>query len=162
MGRQVICPHCKSVVDEDILKQRNSENTCLICGKSLLGDSDSSKGMESEEQSDWITWYYYKDPKYGDYSLWDKLPLRPEELELIQEFKAPPRDSSGSSERAKEILRTYVPDAFVYSKDSGYTVKCPRCGSKEFTLLNRGYSIFTGFLGSGRVKRVCNRCKKEF
>ncbi len=113
-----------------------------------------------EEHPDWITWYYYKDPQYGDYSLWDKLPLRPEELELIQEFKAPPRDSAGSSEKAKEILRTYVPDAFLETPKP--EICCPLCGSTEFTILNRGYSVWTGFLGSGKVKRVCNRCKREF
>lgn len=78
---------------------------------------------------------------------------------LIKEFKAPAESVCGLDE-VKRILRTYVPNAF---KDSeAPKICCPRCGSNEFTLLNRGYSIFTGFLGSGKVKRVCNRCKKEF
>ena len=74
----------------------------------------------------------------------------------------PPRDSTGNSDKAKEILRTYIPDAFSESKAKEVSVSCPWCGSTEYTLLNRGYSIWTGFLGSGKVKRVCNRCKKEF
>ncbi len=148
----VKCAECGSSFNRMFLmgKQGNA-NVCPMCGGKLTGE---------EEHPDWITWYYYKDPQYGDYSLWDKLPLRPEELELIQEFKAPPRDSAGSSEKAKEILRTYVPDAFLETPKP--EICCPLCGSTEFTILNRGYSVWTGFLGSGKVKRVCNRCKREF
>ena len=39
MGRTILCPHCKSALNEGILKQRNSENVCLVCGGSLLGDT---------------------------------------------------------------------------------------------------------------------------
>ena len=56
----------------------------------------------------------------------------------------------------------FDPDAFSEPKVTKPIICCPKCGSQEFTLLNKGYSIFTGFLGSGKVKRVCNRCKKEF
>ena len=151
-SNNVKCAGCGSSFNRMFLmgKQGNA-NVCPMCGGKLTGE---------EEHPDWITWYYYKDPQYGDYSLWDKLPLRPEELELIQEFKAPPRDSAGSSEKAKEILRTYVPDAFLETPKP--EICCPLCGSTEFTILNRGYSVWTGFLGSGKVKRVCNRCKREF
>ena len=149
---RVKCPGCGSSFNKMFLmgKQGNAD-VCPVCGADL---------QQEEEHPDWITWYYYKDPVYGDYSLWDKLPLRPEELELIQEFKAPPRDSAGSSAKAKEILRTYVPNAFAEQQTN--TIYCPYCGCTEFTLMNKGYSLLTGFLGSGKVKRVCNQCKKEF
>lgn len=55
MGRTILCPHCKSALNEDILKQRNSENVCLVCGESLLGDDDNS----SEPEKETIKWYYY-------------------------------------------------------------------------------------------------------
>jgi len=42
MGRTILCPHCKSTFNEDILKKRNSENVCLVCGESLLGDESES------------------------------------------------------------------------------------------------------------------------
>lgn len=149
----VKCPKCGTTFNKMFLmgKQGNCD-ICPMCGAEL---------QDAEEHPDWITWWYYKDIEYGDLSLWDKPPLRLERYELIQEFKAPPRDSTGSSEKAKEILRTYIPDAFAGPKKAD-AVFCPRCGCNEFTLLNRGYSILTGFLGSGNVKRVCNRCKKEF
>lgn len=165
MGRTILCPHCKSTINEDILKQRNSENVCLVCGKSLWDSEEEPK--VKDEHSDWITWYYYgyKSDNGKTTSLRDK-PIDLNEYGdtffLIKEFKAPPKDSQGSSDRAKEILRTYIPDAFSETKSAEMVICCPWCGSNEFTLLNRGYSIWTGFLGSGKVKRVCNRCKKEF
>lgn len=159
MGRKIVCPDCGSIVDEDILKVKNSENICLVCGANLGGDSIN----KAEEHSDWITWWYLKDKRFdNDYSLWDKQPKHPDYFEVIKEFKAPPRDKNGS-EKAKEILRTYVPDAFAPAEEpDGPVIRCPRCGSKEYTLLNKGYGLLTGFIGSGRIKRVCNYCKKEF
>lgn len=158
MGRTIICTKCKSTFNESLLANKENPNICPVCGASLVDENDVQSG---EEHPDWITWYYYKDPKYGDYSLWDKPPLKPEELELIKEFKAPPESECGLNE-VKRILRTYVPDAFKEPKKTESIICCPWCGSREFTLLNRGYSLLTGFLGSGKVKRVCNKCKREF
>ena len=152
---KVVCESCGTSFLYNVDKELEN---CPVCGKPLWSQDDSE---DKDGHSNWITWYYYKDPKYGDYSLWDKLPLRPEELELIKEFKAPPESECGLDE-VKRILRTYIPDAFSEPKVVKPTICCPKCGSQEFTLLNRGYSIFTGLLGSGKVKRVCNRCKKEF
>ena len=148
----VKCPKCGTIFNRMFLmgKQGNCD-TCPMCGAEL---------QAAEEHPDWITWWYYKDIEFGDYSLWDKPPLHPEEFELIQEFKAPPESECGLDE-VKRILRTYVPDAFE-EPEKADAIFCPRCGCSEFTLLNRGYSVLTGFLGSGKVKRVCNRCKKEF
>lgn len=138
-----------------LLGKQGNIDTCPVCG----GKMDD---VAEEEHEDWITWYYYKDPEYGDFSLWDKLPNDPSALTLIKEFKAPPENNPGGLEVVKDILRTYIPDAFKYPEEKTPIVRCPKCGSKEYTLMNKGYSLFTGFLGSGRVKRVCNYCKKEF
>lgn len=150
----IVC-ECGSTFPLDRVKDLEK---CPVCGK-LWKESVDSK--TEEEHPGWITWYYYKDPEYGDYSLWDKLPNDPNALTLIKEFKAPPESECGL-DKVKEILRTYIPDAFVYPEKKEPVVRCPRCMSKEYTLMNKGYSLFTGFLGSGRVKRVCNYCKKEF
>lgn len=158
---KVVCESCGTTYKYEVVKDMK---TCPVCGVSLFTEdesADKSDVQSGEEHPDWITWYYYKDPKYGDYSLWDKPPLKPEELELIKEFKAPPESECGLDE-VKRILRTYVPDAFKEPKKTESIICCPWCGSSEFTLLSRGYSFLTGFLGSGKVKRVCNNCKREF
>ena len=162
MGRTILCPHCNSSLNEDILKQRNSENVCLVCGGML--DSNGN----NDDKTGWITWYYYgvKDERGNKISLY-LLEESPIDLKkcgdtyyLIKEFKAPPKDANGNCDAAKKELRKYVPDAFAPPKES--PIRCPRCGSTEYTLMNRGFSIWTGFLGSGKAKRVCNRCKREF
>lgn len=38
------------------------------------------------------------------------------------------------------------------------TVTCPRCGSTAITTGNRGFSIVTGFLGSGKTVNRCGNC----
>lgn len=161
MGRKILCPHCNSSLNEDILKEKNSENICLVCGGKL-------NDGESDNQEEWITWYYYgfKD-KRGNKTNMGSLMNKPMDLErfgdthyLIKEFKAPPKDANGNCDAAKRELRKYVPDAFAPPKENH--IRCPRCLSTEYTIMNRGFSIWTGFLGSGKVKRVCNRCKREF
>lgn len=36
--------------------------------------------------------------------------------------------------------------------------KCPKCGSTSITTGSRGYSLFTGFLGSGKTVNRCGNC----
>lgn len=36
--------------------------------------------------------------------------------------------------------------------------KCPRCGSTSIATVNKGYSLLTGFLGSGKPMNVCQTC----
>lgn len=37
-------------------------------------------------------------------------------------------------------------------------VKCPRCGSTQIGVTNRGYSLLSGFIGSGSARNVCQNC----
>ena len=37
-------------------------------------------------------------------------------------------------------------------------VYCPRCGSTQITTGQRGYSLFTGFLGSNKAVNRCAKC----
>jgi hypothetical protein len=40
-------------------------------------------------------------------------------------------------------------------------VKCPECGSTQIQIVNRKWSLLTGFL-TNKVDRVCVRCKNRF
>jgi DNA-directed RNA polymerase subunit RPC12/RpoP len=44
---------------------------------------------------------------------------------------------------------------YVNSKD---IVKCPKCGSKSIFSGQRGFSIITGFIGSGNTVNRCAKC----
>ena len=35
---------------------------------------------------------------------------------------------------------------------------CPKCGSTAISTVNRGFSIVTGFIGSGSPRNVCQKC----
>lgn len=36
--------------------------------------------------------------------------------------------------------------------------RCPKCGSTSIATVNKGYSLLTGFLGSGKPMNVCQSC----
>ena len=153
--KQIQCPTCNTIYDKIFLigKQGHADS-CPMCGASL---------KEADLHPDWVTWRYYRGKKLGDYSLWDKLPLYPEELELIQEFKAPPNNSPEDLLEVKKILRTYIPDAFQYDFEppKENKVRCPRCSSTNIQVVPRKSSFMLG-LGTNQVDRVCVNCRKRF
>lgn len=162
MGRTILCPHCKSTINEDILKQKNSENICLVCGGRLDGSGSA------DAKSDWITWYYYglKDKK-GNKTEVTSLEEKPIDLQkdgdifyLIKEFQAPPKDENGSCDAAKKELRKYIPDAFP-EKKTVPKVQCPYCFSTEVQLVPKKFSLLTGIMTNG-FNRVCVRCQRKF
>ena len=163
MGRRIVCPSCNTIFDEDLLKAKSSENNCLVCGADLSGDGEPNV---MGEHPGWVTWWYYGfKSNNGKTTILDDEPIdldkHGDTVFLIKEFKAPPKSNPGGLDEAKRILRTYIPDAFAPAQEEP-PISCPYCFSTEYTLMNRGYGLLTGFIGSGKVKRVCNRCKREF
>lgn len=162
MSRKILCEACGSVLNEDILKQKNSLNTCLVCGASLGMDES-----ESAPEEELVDWYYYKfKDGSGAGSLRDKpidLEKFGETYELKYQFKAPPRDKNGSSEAAKEILRKeYDPTVFATpSVNTKPEPRCPRCRSTSIQLVPRKFSILTGYR-TNKVDRVCVNCKHRW
>lgn len=56
---------------------------------------------------------------------------------------------------------------FDAEKAQGYeptfgALRCPRCGSGQISMGTRGFTITTGFIGSGKAKRVCTKCLHKF
>lgn len=43
-------------------------------------------------------------------------------------------------------------------QQSTSTVSCPKCGCTDIGVANRGFSIVTGFIGSGKSMNVCKKC----
>ncbi len=145
MVRTILCPHCKSTFDEDILKQRNSENVCLVCGESLFGDNDSS----TENQKKITKWYYYDG---GSATLTTTLY---DDEEPIYTFDA--IDMKDAERQLKEVL----PNSPLVNDNSPEKVRCPRCRSTEIQLVPRKYSLLTGF-ATNKFDRMCVRCQKRF
>ena len=145
MGRTILCPHCKSALNEDILMQRNSENTCLVCGESLLGDQDCS--VESQKET--TKWYYY-DGAGGilTTTLYD-------DEEPLHTFNA--IDMQDAERQLKKVL----PNSPLVNDNSPDIVRCPRCRSTQIQMVPRKFSLLTGF-ATNRLDRVCVRCQKRF
>ena len=157
-SRKILCPSCGSILNEDILKQKNSQETCLVCGASLCDEPESIPGEEEEL----ITWYYYEF-KNGSGYLDDKYIEDNEKRYLVYTFKAPPEDENGDFEAAKEILRQKFPDAFNGStkKEKPDPVRCPRCGCTNIQIIPRKWSIWTGYR-TNAVSRICVNCRNKF
>ncbi len=160
MGRKILCPSCGSILNEEILKQKNSQNVCLVCGANLSDDEP-----ESTPEEELVTWYYY-DLGGGTYYLDDVYSEDDENSHLVYMFKAPK-----SLKAAKKVLRReYDPDAFLKSKSSNANKpdafwiaegKCPRCHSDNIQLVPRKWSIWTGYR-TNAVSRICLNCKHRF
>jgi ribosomal protein S27E len=41
-------------------------------------------------------------------------------------------------------------------------IHCPNCGSTQIQLVNRGWNVATGLIGSGKMERYCINCKSKF
>lgn len=149
LGRKIICESCGTVFREELL---GNATICPVCGESLVDDAEQG----------WVTWWYLKDKRFDDdYTLWDKMPIDPDNYEIIKEFKAPPRNAEGKSTEAKKILKTYIPEAFEFPEPSIPQIRCPKCFSTEFQLVPKKFSILTGF-ATNKYDRVCNYCGKRW
>lgn len=60
-----------------------------------------------------------------------------------------------SHKRVSEAMAEYA--GTIRSNDSNQ-VKCPKCGSTSITAGQRGYSLLTGFIGSGKTVNRCANC----
>ena len=145
MGRTILCPHCKSALNEDILKQRDSENVCLVCGGSLIVDSDSFVEPPKEKTK----WYYYKE---GGGILMKTLSSQYTPLYTFDAVDI---------EDAKRQLKEVLPNNPLVNDNSPEKVRCPRCRSTEIQLVPRKFSLLTGF-ATNKFDRMCIRCKKKF
>lgn len=47
-------------------------------------------------------------------------------------------------------------------RESENVVKCPKCNSTSISTISRGFSILTGFIGSGNPINVCQSCGYKF
>lgn len=144
MGKTILCQHCKSTFNEDLLKDREQPDLCPVCGKSLVEDGEASPPPPEKKK-----WYYYKE---GGGGLDDTLSSR---FVPLYTFEAV------DLEDAKRQLKEVLPNCPLLRKKSPAKVRCPRCGSSEIQLVPRKYGLMTGFATS-KCDRMCLRCMKKF
>ncbi len=153
MGRKIICPECNTIFDEDVLKQKNSEDTCLVCGGALSGEKESgyeeSPVEDNESPVEKKTYYYYKE---GGGTLDDM---------LFDGWKPIYTFQATDIEDAKRQLKEVCPNSPFFKTTPSKQIRCPRCFSTDFQLVPKKFSLLTGF-ATNRVDRVCVKCMKRF
>ena len=153
MGRTILCNECHSTFDEDILKKKNSENKCLVCG-ALLGGENSSDHMgspdkNSGEAAEKKTFYYYDD---GSATL---------DIVLYSHIKPLYTFQATDMEDAERQLKEVCSNSPLLKTTPSKQIRCPRCFSTQFQLVPRKFSLLTGF-ATNKFDRMCVMCKKRF
>lgn len=176
---KIICPECEKSVSiyakacpncgfpmSDFLKEHNltDEDTAWVCPK--CGDIECIPSfkrpiceycnnilVQTDITNDeaCMNLYSMNEDEYDNY-----------EKELACKY------GSNYSEAAFKIRRKKIhKDVAEYEKQidnhqpspqPSTQVTCPKCGSTSIATTNRGYSFFTGFIGSGKPVNVCQRC----
>lgn len=77
-----------------------------------------------------------------------KIPKEIKHVETKKEFED--RGLKSLQEVLKSVNIKYPPNA--------NKPRCPKCGSTAIATTNRGFSVVTGFIGSGSPRNVCQSC----
>lgn len=70
--------------------------------------------------------------------------------EIVQKFKAEGIDA--------QIFGSDAPVTFVSHTKDKDIISCPQCGSTQYHAGARGFSLITGFVGSGKTVLTCLKC----
>lgn len=57
-----------------------------------------------------------------------------------------------------ELKMSQFREQYEKMKSKANAIHCPKCGCTDIGVANRGFSIVTGFIGSGKSMNVCKKC----
>ena len=49
-------------------------------------------------------------------------------------------------------------EKLIFNNANENNCNCPKCGCTDIGVVNRGYSLISGFIGSGKPMNVCKKC----
>ena len=129
------CNVCHMVFsEEDIIKHTGANDICPVCH--TKGSFLEKYIMDIKRISN--------DPDFVQAmtKLHDEDPI---EYQLkMSQFKANLKQQESNQKEQEEKSKNQI--------------RCPRCKSTSIQTINRGYSFWTGFLGSGSPRNVCQKC----
>lgn len=150
------CSHCgfkliedTSMTEEQFLQLSESEKDEYelkiynICMQSEFFDENDYKELHSDLED----WYYtFRFDKYEQLSGEKAFTKENEFYHDMQSHK-----------RVNEAMSKYA-GTISSSSSNNSQVKCPKCGSTSVTAGQKGYSLLTGFIGSGKTVNRCANC----
>lgn len=167
------CLHCGCIYADSYDEYENED--CMVCGFKLIEDIDiteeqflqlSESGKDEYEtkiynickQSEFFDENEYME-QHSNLRNW-YLTFRFDKYEQLSGKKAYTKENEAyhdmeSQKRVNDAMSKYA--GTITSNDSNQ-VKCPKCGSTSITAGQRGYSLLTGFIGSGKTVNRCANC----
>lgn len=145
------CIHCGFPLPtvEEAVKEI-PDGFCIIDGvardlREALNKIDDYPNMTPDEQKKLKGWIFGQCQTISIYAA-EQL------LNIILETHAVPKEFDGSYKRAGNGRINNI------QPTNQNIIKCPKCGSTAIVTTNRGFSIMTGFIGSGSPRNVCQNC----
>lgn len=123
-----ICENCGTISEF-------TDNKCKACNNSKIID------LEISTQE----WFKLTSTQ-KETIIKNKLSLSDETYELIQEAW---RNNKKNIQPMSRPIQTNF---------QNNTLTCPKCGSTAVAIGERGYSLLTGFIGSGQTMNRCGKC----
>lgn len=119
---------------------------CMNCGKILKKDAtECNYCKEHNNISDNIV-EVDSDATMGDYFDICKISKDPKFIKAMLEL------------HKTDIIEYTTKMSQLKQQCDSNQPKCPKCGSTSIGVANRGYSLLTGFIGSGKSMNTCQSC----
>lgn len=100
--------------------------------------------------------------KWGDYYLIKLQKINPDENFISSMMQLRQNDPIEFQIKMKQLgipnLAEVKQARLEWIQKSANVIRCPKCGSTSISTVNRGFSIITGFIGSGSPRNVCQKC----
>lgn len=140
MIKMKICPRC----GDHMLDYEDKESICRTCEHTLINTNFTMDDYETASDV-------------------DKLPELFQRIRERYVINSPEFDEKLYNEVIdKEYMENMRVDALMesLSKNSqkNNVLKCPKCGSTAVTTGQKGFSLLTGFWGSGKTVNRCGKC----
>lgn len=143
------CPECGKEISD-------KSDKCIHCGFPLTKTKNKICIINGKEYDLSFVLDFYKD--HPD-----------EKVKLIGTFR---RMTNCGLKDAKDVIdkileTNEIPKVLILKQQESSKSKeesnkdvihCPKCNSTAIQTVNRGYSFWTGFLGSGSPRNVCQKC----
>ena len=149
-----VCIHCGYPVKKYQEEQNVSQNICVYQGTKY----------NLTELVEYILSNVQPDERFGPqrlrkarYILYSIIPLDGVSLNelifYIQSYRKVPNEFIPSGDEWK-----YSSNKPKCIQNNSSKITCPKCGSSSIATTNKGFSFFTGLLGSGTPMNVCQSC----